>query len=110
MKKELDLLKLSGFNMVRQLLIWKAIEPKPNPNLEELLPEGQEYLKRVSRIMDVLYERGIYVFLDFHQDLAQEIYGGDGFPDWALAIDEEHPRPTLLGFKDKKMVLKIFHK
>jgi endoglycosylceramidase len=98
-KKELDLLKLSGFKMVRQLLIWKAIEPKPNPNLEELLLEGQEYLKRVSRIMDVLYERGIYVFLDFHQDLAQEIYGGDGFPDWALAIDEEHPRPTPLGLR-----------
>jgi hypothetical protein len=39
-KKELDLLKVSGINIVRLLLIWKAIEPKPNPNLEELLPEG----------------------------------------------------------------------
>jgi hypothetical protein len=66
-KKELDLLKLSGFNIVRLLLMWKAIEPKPNPNLEELSPEGQEYLRKMSRIMDVLYERGI---LDFHQDLA----------------------------------------
>ena len=99
----LDLLKLSGFNMIRLLTIWKAIEPRPNPNLEkELLPEGQEYLRKISRIMDVLYERGIYVFLDFHQDLAHDVYGGDGFPDWALAIDEEHPRPVLAGFRNKK--------
>ena len=31
----LDLLKLSGFNIVRLPVIWKAIEPRPNPNLEE---------------------------------------------------------------------------
>jgi len=89
------------------LLIWKAIEPKPNPNLEqEILPEGQEYLRKLSKIMDALYERGIYVFLDFHQDLAHDVYGGDGFPDWALAIDEKHPKPTPAGFKDRKWHLK----
>jgi endoglycosylceramidase len=55
--------------------------------------------------MDVLYERGIYVFLDFHQDLGHEVYGGDGFPDWALPIDEGHPRPTPAGFRNKKWYL-----
>jgi hypothetical protein len=107
-KKELDLLKLSGFNMVRLLTIWKAIEPRPNPNLGELLPEGQEYLRKLSKIMDALYERGIHVFLDFHQDLAHDVYGGDGFPDWALAIDEKHPKPTPAGFKNKVWYLQYF--
>ena len=33
------------------------------------------------------------MIIDFHQDIAHEVYGGDGFPDWALAIDEFHPKP-----------------
>ena len=74
-------------------MIWKAIEPYPNPNLDTLLPEGEEYLGLVKEILDVLYERGLYTIIDFHQDIAHEICGGDGFPDWALAIDEVHPRP-----------------
>ena len=33
------------------------------------------------------------MIIDFHQDIAHEVYGGDGFPDWALAIDEFHVKP-----------------
>ena len=55
--------------------------------------------------MDLLYERGISVFLDFHQNLAHEVYGGDGFPDWALPIDEDHPRQTPAGFRNKEWYL-----
>ena len=93
---ELDLLKHLGFNIVRLLISWKAIEPRPNPNLdEEILPEGREYLTAVGQIIDELYSRGLYVILDFHQDIAHEIFGGDGFPDWALAIDDKHKRPAI---------------
>ena len=93
---ELDLLKALGFNIVRLLISWKAIEPRPNPNLdEEILPEGKEYLTAVGQIIDELYSRGLYVILDFHQDIAHEIFGGDGFPDWALAIDDKHKRPEI---------------
>ena len=93
---ELDLLKVLGFNIVRLLISWKAIEPRPNPNLdEEMLPEGREYLTAVGQIIDELYSRGLYVILDFHQDIAHEIFGGDGFPDWALAIDDKHKRPEI---------------
>jgi uncharacterized membrane protein HdeD (DUF308 family) len=105
-KTEIDLLKDLGFNVVRFLISWKAIEPRPNPNLAELLPEGKEYLSHVQRIIDELYVRNIYVILDFHQDIAQEAYGGDGFPDWALAIDKEHERPEASDFKDKKWLIK----
>ena len=90
---ELEILKHLGFNVIRFLVIWKAIEPIPNPNLDALLPQGKEYLGLVKEILDALYSRGLYAIIDFHQDIAHEIYGGDGFPDWALAIDESHLRP-----------------
>ena len=101
-RSELDLLEKLGFNIIRLLISWKAIEPKPNPNLNELMTEGQEYLTLVSQIIDELYRRHLYIILDFHQDIAHEVYGGDGFPDWALAIDEEHKRPKASNLKDRK--------
>jgi Cellulase (glycosyl hydrolase family 5) len=103
LKAEIELVKPQikqlmdlGFNIVRVLVMWKAIEPTPNPNLEELLPEGKNYLNMVKEIIDVLYSYGLFVIIDFHQDIAHEIYGGDGFPDWALAIDEFHRKPIEL--------------
>jgi len=101
-KPELDLLKHLGLNIVRILISWKAIEPRPNPNLEELMPEGKGYLGYVKEIIDELYKRDLYVLLDFHQDIAHEIYGGDGFPDWALAIDRKHKKPKPANLRDKK--------
>ncbi len=84
------------------LVSWKGIEPKPNPNLDELSIEGQQYLSYVNQIINALYARDLYVILDFHQDIAHEIYGGDGFPDWALAIDENHKRPKASNLRDRK--------
>ena len=49
-KPELDLLKKLGFNIVRLLISWKALEPRPNPNLDDLLPEGKEYLSYMKQI------------------------------------------------------------
>jgi len=101
-KPELDLLKKLGFNIIRLLISWKAIEPEPNPNLSDLLTQGQRYLSLVNQIIDALYSRGLYILLDFHQDIAHEALGGDGFPDWALAIDEKHNRPKASNLKDRK--------
>jgi uncharacterized membrane protein HdeD (DUF308 family) len=103
---ELDRLKDVGFNVVRLLISWKAIEPRPNTNLDELLPEGKQYLTCVKEIIDELHARNLYVFLDFHQDIAHEVYGGDGFPDWALAIDNEHKLPEPSNLQDKKWMIK----
>ncbi len=104
-KSELDLLKNLGFNIIRLLISWKAIEPRPNPNLDELLPEGRQYLSYMKEIIDELHLRNIYVILDFHQDIANEVYGGDGFPDWALVIDNEYERPKAAN-PDKKWQMK----
>ena len=105
-KSGLDLLKNLGFNIIRLLVSWKAIEPRPNSNLEELLPEGRKYLEYMKIIIDELYARNLYVILDFHQDIANEVYGGDGFPDWAIAIDEEHEKPKAPTKPDKKWQFK----
>ncbi|MDW0219033.1 MAG: cellulase family glycosylhydrolase [Nitrososphaeraceae archaeon] len=105
-KTGLDLLKNLGFNIVRLLISWKAIEPRPNQNLEELLPEGRKYLEYMKEIIDELHARNLYVILDFHQDIANEAYGGDGFPDWAIAIDEEHEKPKPPTKPDKKWQFK----
>src|SRR5215213_2041308 len=103
---ELDRLKELGFNIVRLLISWKAIEPQPNSNLDELLPEGKQYLTLIKEIIDELHARNLYVFLDFHQDIAHELYGGDGFPDWALATDREHKLPDPSNLRDKKWMIK----
>jgi uncharacterized membrane protein HdeD (DUF308 family) len=103
---ELDRLKDVGFNVVRLLISWKAIEPRPNTNLDELLQEGKQYLTCIKEIIDELHARNLYVFLDFHQDIAHEVYGGDGFPDWALAIDNEHKLPEPSNLQDKKWMIK----
>ena len=108
-KPGLDLLKTSGFNVARLLVSWKALEPKPNPDLNDLSEEGKEYLSFLNRIINELYKRNIYIILDFHQDIANEIYGGDGFPDWTIAVNEEHPKPTPTQFPpppDKKWQIK----
>ena len=103
---ELDRLKDLGFNIVRLLISWKAIEPRPNTNFDELLPEGKQYLTFVKEIIDELYARNLYVLLDFHQDIAHERYGGDGFPDWELATDIEHELPEASNLRDKKWMIK----
>jgi hypothetical protein len=87
---QIDTIRSLGFNIVRLLVMWKAIEPSPNSNLEELLPEGKQYLTFIKETVDKMYSKGLFVMIDFHQDLAHGIYGGDGFPDWALAIDLFH--------------------
>jgi hypothetical protein len=91
-----DLLRLqaSGMNVVRLPVMWKGIEPEPAPDFTQLLPAGRRYLSAVKSIVDLLYQQyGMFVIIDFHQDIANDILGGDGFPDWALAIDKKHP-PT----------------
>jgi endoglycosylceramidase len=85
LKPHIDLLEKSGFNIVRLPVMWKGIEPVPNDDLSRLLPEGEEYLSLIKEVIDELYKRGLAVIVDFHQDLAHEMFGGDGFPDWAVA-------------------------
>lgn len=105
----LDWLPALGFNVARVPIIWKAMEPRVNPNPGQLLPEARHYLEMLTRILDALYRRGIYVFLDFHQDIAHDAFGGDGFPDWAMAVDAQYPRLPDVGFENEGWILN-YHK
>ncbi len=66
-----------GFNSVRFLLVWEAIEPEPG------VYDGT-YLDRVEEIVRLAEAHGIYMILDMHQDLFSRAYGGDGAPAWTL--------------------------
>jgi cellulase (glycosyl hydrolase family 5)/glycosyl hydrolase family 5 len=92
-----------GMNIVRIPVMWNAIEPTPNAQLDRLVPAAGPYLAALHKVIDNLYYRhGLFVIIDFHQDIAQDAYNGDGFPDWALAIDANHPRPSPPDFRDSK--------
>ena len=94
MDVHIDRLKHLGLNIVRLLILWKGLEPSPNPDIDKkLLPEGENYLNLMRKVIDALYSRNLFIILDFHQDIAHEIFGGDGFPDWALAIDNKDQIP-----------------
>ena len=45
----------------------------------------------------MLARHGIFSLLDFHQDLYNERFGGEGWPDWAV-LDDGVPAEPLTGF------------
>jgi endoglycosylceramidase len=69
-----------GFNVSRHLIFWEAVEPEPGVY-------DEAYLDRVGQRLDWYAEHGIYVFLDMHQDLYSQVFGGDGAPAWAVHTD-----------------------
>lgn len=76
-EKEYRMLKEHGFNVVRFLVFWEAIEPE-----EDKYDEG--YIKKLKDHIKILNDLGISVIIDIHQDLFNKKFTGNGFPDWAL--------------------------
>jgi endoglycosylceramidase len=71
------LLERLGFNVVRVGVIWKAVEPSPG-----VYDDG--YLRHIAATVRTLAGDGVYSLLDFHQDLYNERFQGEGAPDWAV--------------------------
>ena len=80
----------NGFRTVRLGLIWKAVEPRPGKY-------DDRYLARIARTAEILADEGIWTMLDFHQDLYNERFQGEGAPDWAV-LDGGLPAEPQLGF------------
>jgi endoglycosylceramidase len=70
----------NGFNTVRLGVIYKGLEP--TPGLYE-----DPYLESIARTESILASHGIFSLLDFHQDMYNERFQGEGFPDWAVVGD-----------------------
>ena len=83
-------LRRNGFDTVRLGLIYKAVEPQPG------LYDGA-YIDRIRTTERMLTQHGIFSLLDFHQDLYNEKFEGEGFPDWAV-LDDGLPAQPLTGF------------
>jgi endoglycosylceramidase len=81
------LLARIGFNAVRVGVIWKAVEPSPGVY-------DNSYLNHIAATVSTLARHGIVSLLDFHQDMYNEEFQGEGAPDWAVQ-DGGLPNPKL---------------
>ena len=71
---EIDYLVNSGFNAVRLGVWFPALMPTPTTI-------DSDYLAQVVEVVDALEAAGLWVLLDFHQDVWW------GLPDWAIPAD-----------------------
>ncbi len=83
-------LAANGLNLVRLGVIYTAVEPSPGSY-------DDAYLAGIARTVATLGSHGIYSLLDFHQDMYNERFAGEGFPDWSVQ-DDGLPNTPNLGF------------
>jgi endoglycosylceramidase len=95
---DVEFLAAHGFNTVRLGVIWKAVEPHPGEY-------DDAYLDRIAEVVRWCGDAGVAVLLDFHQDMLNERYNGEGFPDWAAIDDGGRPRPDV-GFPGNYFVMR----
>ncbi len=69
-----------GFNCIRMLIFWSAIEPEPGIY-------NESYLDLVEERVNWAEDFGLYVILDMHQDVYSSKFGGNGAPLWAVWDD-----------------------
>lgn len=69
-----------GMNAVRVGVIWKAVEPRRGVF-------DDSYLNHIAQTVHMLWAHGVYSLLDFHQDMYNELFQGEGAPDWAVDDD-----------------------
>jgi endoglycosylceramidase len=79
-------LEAHGFNSVRLGTLYVGVEPQPGSY-------DNGYLARIAATVKALGRHGIYSLLDFHQDLYNEIFQGEGEPAWSVQDDGLPPVP-----------------
>jgi endoglycosylceramidase len=83
-------LAAQGFNTVRLGLIYAGVEPTPGAY-------DDAYIERIRETARALARERIWFQLDFHQDLYNERFEGEGWPEWAV-YDDGLPAEPKLGF------------
>lgn len=69
-----------GFNVLRLSIYWDQFEPEQDRY-------DEAYLAQVQTVLDRAATHGIYVVLDFHQDVFGAAFGDHGIPTWATRDD-----------------------
>jgi endoglycosylceramidase len=95
-------LRRHGFNTVRLGVIYKGLEPKP-PGADGRPRYRERYLDSIERTQRLLARYGIHTLLDFHQDLYNERFQGEGWPDWQV-LDDGLPSEPQVGFPGNYLV------
>lgn len=79
-RTNLDSLANMGFNVMRLPMMWAAVAPFENKF-------DEDYLQTMVGVVDSLADRGMYGFLDMHQDVMSQPTGKytyDGAPRWVM--------------------------
>ncbi|HUY86327.1 MAG TPA: cellulase family glycosylhydrolase, partial [Acidimicrobiales bacterium] len=93
-----ELMAKLGFNVVRLGMTWSGLEPGTAPaNDPAICSSGlpsdphqfnqtilDTYLQRLKQTVDELGRYHIYSLLDMHQDVYNEMFDGEGAPNWAV--------------------------
>ncbi len=90
-------LAANGLDAVRLGVIWKAVEPAPGQY-------DDAYLARIKATIETLHRHGIGTMIDFHQDMFNERFEGEGAPDWAVD-DDGLPAEPKLGFNKNYLAM-----
>ena len=83
---DIAVIAAEGFNTVRTGLIHKGLAPAPGVY-------DTAYLDDLAATVSLMTAEGIYVLIDFHQDLYGERYQGEGMAEWAT-VDSSPGDPT----------------
>ncbi len=75
-QEHLERLKHWGFNCLRFLTTWEAIEHKGAGEYDSA------YLDYLTSMVKIASDFGFYIFIDPHQDVWSRMSGGDGAPGW----------------------------
>jgi len=69
-----------GFNAVRFLITWEAIEHAGPGEYDK------EYLDYVEEVLKIIDMHRLHVIIDPHQDVWSRMSGGDGAPGWTFEV------------------------